>query len=159
MRIDKNDQLRIHMCDDDPDDRLLIEEALIEARLSNEIDFTKNGKDLLDCLNHTGDYADIPTAPLPNLILLDLNMPQMDGREVLKKVKSNPRLNSIPIIVLTTSTDIQDISKAYALGASSFIVKPNTFETLVEVIKAVTCYWFKVVTLPIPPVPSKVASI
>ncbi|MEE8056580.1 MAG: response regulator [Pseudomonadales bacterium] len=152
MIVKKNSEdvslVRIHMCDDDPDDQLLLQEALSEARLANSIDFTENGEELLQYLRREGDYAELKSKSLPGLILLDLNMPKKDGREALAEIKSDPDLRRIPVVVLTTSRAEEDILKTYDLGVNSFIVKPVTFESLVSAIKAVTNYWFHIVELP-----------
>ena len=140
--------IRIHMCDDDPDDQLLVTDALEEARLGNPIDFTNNGKELLQYLNREGKYSHLIDQPLPGLILLDLNMPVMDGREVLRKIKQHEKFRSIPIIVLTTSKAEADIARTYDMGVNSFIMKPVSFDNLVEMIKSVTDYWFHLVSLP-----------
>jgi len=138
----------IHMCDDDPDDQLLVTDALHEAKLATPIDFTSNGKELLQYLNREAPYEHMKGKPLPGIILLDLNMPVMDGREVLAKIKSNEKLKSIPIIVLTTSKAEEDIARTYDMGVNSFIIKPVSFENLVEMIQSVTDYWFSLVSLP-----------
>ncbi|NQZ83640.1 MAG: response regulator [Colwellia sp.] len=140
--------IRIHMCDDDPDDQLLVSDALEEARLGNPIDFTNNGKELLQYLNREGAFSHLVDEPLPGLILLDLNMPVMDGREVLSKIKQHEKFRSIPIIVLTTSKAEADIARTYDMGVNSFIMKPVSFDSLVDMIKSVTDYWFHLVSLP-----------
>lgn len=140
--------ISIHMCDDDPDDQLLVSDALEEARLDNDIDFTSNGKELLQYLNREGEYAHLVDKPLPGLILLDLNMPVMDGREVLRKLKQHEKFRSIPVIILTTSKAEEDIARSYGMGVNSFIIKPVSFENLVEMVRAVTDYWFHLVSLP-----------
>ena len=121
---DKVAPIRIHMCDDDPDDQLLVSDALEEARLGNPIDFTNNGKELFQYLNREGKYSHLVDQPLPGLILLDLNMPIMDGREVLAKIKQHERFRSIQIIVLTTSKEEADIARTYDMGVNYFIMKP-----------------------------------
>jgi len=136
------------MCDDDPDDQLLVSDALEEVRLGNPIDFTNNGKELFEYLNREGKYSHLVDQPLPGLILLDLNMPIMDGREVLAKIKQHEKFRSIPIIVLTTSKAETDIARTYDMGVNSFIMKPVSFESLVDMIKSVTDYWFHLVSLP-----------
>lgn len=145
----ENELIRIHMADDDPDDRLLLEEALAEARLANKLDFTENGEELMDYLLRKGKYTHLSDQPLPGLILLDLNMPKMDGREALKEIKQHPDLKKIPVVVLTTSKDEADVIQTYNLGVNSFIVKPVTFEALVETVKTMTDYWFHIVKLPL----------
>ena len=138
----------IVMADDDAEDRMLAKEALAEARLANDLHFVEDGKELMDYLNHHGKYSDAMESPSPVLILLDLNMPKMNGREALKQIKADPRLRSIPVVVLTTSKAQEDIYRSYDLGASSFITKPVTFEGLVDVMRSLKRYWFEIVELP-----------
>jgi CheY-like chemotaxis protein len=138
----------ILMADDDADDRLLAKDALAECRLANELHFVENGEELLDYLNRRGKYVNLANSPRPGLILLDLNMPKKDGRESLKEIKDDPRLRTIPVVVLTTSRADTDISRIYELGANSFITKPVSFDSLVEVMKILGRYWFEIVELP-----------
>ena len=142
------ESILILMADDDEDDRLMAKEALDEARLINEMDFVEDGEDLMDYLYRRGKYEELKGKPLPGLILLDLNMPRKDGREALKEIKADRRLQLIPIVVLTTSRAEEDVLRTYDLGVSSFITKPVTFEGLVEVMKNLAKYWFDIVTLP-----------
>ena len=138
----------ILMADDDPDDRLLAQDALSECKLANDLRFVENGEQLLDYLNRRGNFSN-GSAPRPGLILLDLNMPRKDGREALREIKLDPELRRIPVIVLTTSKADTDISKIYELGANSFISKPVTFDSLVNVMKILGNYWFEIVELPV----------
>lgn len=138
----------IVIADDDLDDCLLIREALEENGLVSGIHFVGDGEELLEYLRRQGRYAGSKDISCPVLILLDLNMPRMDGREALAEIKNDPRLRHIPIIVLTTSATDEDISRSYALGANSFIVKPVTFEALVQVMHCVIHYWLTTVKLP-----------
>ncbi|MDQ6744844.1 MAG: response regulator [Actinomycetota bacterium] len=141
--------ITILMADDDEDDRELTEEALRSAHLSNEIRFVVDGQDLLDYLRRQGNYSDPELdAPRPGIILLDLNMPKKDGREALAEIKGDGELRQIPIIVLTTSKDEEDVFRTYDLGVNSFVTKPVTFAGLVEVMRTWTHYWFEVVDLP-----------
>ena len=147
--------LTILVADDDPDDRLLIQEAFEEVRLINPVDFVNDGIELMDYLHQRNGFASAAesdtghrSAPLPGMILLDLNMPRMDGREALEKIKNDPNLCRVPVIVLTTSKGEEDILRTYDLGANSFIPKPVTFDGLVEVIKALNNYWLQIVVLP-----------
>jgi CheY-like chemotaxis protein len=139
----------ILMADDDADDCLLAQEALAESRLSNDLHFVQNGEELMDYLYHRGQFTDLSTAPRPGVILLDLNMPKKDGREALKEIKADPQLRQIPVVVLTTSQTEEDIYRSYDLGANSFITKPVTFSSLVEVMKTLGKYWFEIVELPL----------
>lgn len=138
----------ILMADDDEDDRDLTREALQNSRLANEMRFTVDGQDLMDYLRREGRYADPGVeAPRPGIILLDLNMPKKDGREALAEIKADARLRSIPVVVLTTSKDEEDVFRTYDLGVSSFITKPVTFGGLVEAMKTWQRYWFELVEL------------
>ena len=140
--------ITILMADDDADDRRLTQEAFEEARLINDLRFVENGEQLLDYLRRKGPYASPAEAPRPGLILLDLNMPRKDGRTVLKELKSDPELRQIPVVVLTTSKADEDIYKSYDLGVNSYIVKPVTFEALVDILQTLEKYWFEIVELP-----------
>ncbi len=145
---DTEKTITILMADDDEDDRFMAREALQEARLANDVHFVVDGVELMDYLCHRGKYGNGAHAPRPGLILLDLNMPRKDGREALKEIKSDPDLKQIPIVVLTTSKADEDIYRSYNLGVNSYITKPVSFEGLVEVMKALSMYWFKIVQLP-----------
>jgi len=140
--------ITILMADDDPDDRLLTADALKEARLINDIRFVENGEELLDYLRKQGKFSGAVDAPRPGLILLDLNMPRKDGRTVLKELKQDTDLRTIPVVVLTTSKDDEDVYKSYDLGVNSYIVKPVTFEALVDILQTLEKYWFEIVELP-----------
>jgi CheY-like chemotaxis protein len=140
--------ITILLADDDEEDLQMTQEALQESRLGNDLRFTLDGEELMDYLLRRGRYADPADSPTPGLILLDLNMPKMDGREALAEIKGNPDLRKIPVIVLTTSRAEEDIFRTYDLGVSSFITKPVTFDGLVEAMKVLSEYWFEIVELP-----------
>ena len=140
--------ITILLADDDPDDRKLTQDAFMENRLANDFHAVEDGEELLDYLNRRGQYESLRGEPLPGLILLDLNMPRKDGREALKEIKADPELRRIPIVVLTTSKAEEDIVRTYDLGVNSYVTKPVTFKSLVELIKILGCYWFEVVELP-----------
>ena len=140
--------ITILLADDDEDDVLLAREALAESRLANGLYRVADGAELLDYLHRRGRYADPATAPRPGLILLDLNMPKLDGREALAAIKTDPQLRQIPVVVLTTSRAEEDIYRSYDLGASSFVSKPVTFDGLVRVMRDLDRYWFEIVALP-----------
>jgi CheY-like chemotaxis protein len=141
--------ITILIADDDPDDRLLAQQALAESRLVNAVHFVEDGEQLLDFLNQRGAFADPTLHPRPGLILLDLNMPKKDGREALREIKSQPALRQIPVVVLTTSQAEEDIYRSYDLGVNSFITKPVTFDGLVQVMRVLGRYWFEIVELPL----------
>lgn len=135
------------MADDDPDDRMLAKEAFEENRLSNTLVFAENGEEVMDYLHCRGRFAG-SDCPRPGLILLDLNMPRKDGREVLRELKADAVLRRIPVIILTTSEAEEDILNSYDLGVNSFITKPVSFEDLVKVVRTLGNYWFEIVELP-----------
>ncbi len=144
----KRDDIIILYAEDDPEDRMLVEDAMEESRLANEMHFVEDGEELLDYLYRRGKYADFGNVPLPGLILLDLNMPRKDGREALEEIKNDPDLKRIPIVVLTTSKAEEDILASYDLGVNGFVIKPVTFESLVAILKTVSKYWFEIVEPP-----------
>ena len=146
MKYDQ--RVPILIADDDQDDCDMIRDALKESRLLNDLFFVKDGEDLLDFLNHKVKYSNATAYPTPGLILLDLNMPRMDGIEALKLIKSNEKLKLIPVVVLTTSEAEEDIYRTYDLGVNSFVTKPVTFDALVSVLGELGRYWFEIVELP-----------
>jgi two-component system, response regulator len=146
MKINLN-PVNILIADDDPDDRMLMKEAFSENNEENMLKFVENGVELLDFLHKRGKFSSEETFR-PGLILLDLNMPKMDGREALKRIKSDPDLKRIPVVILTTSTAEEDIIRSYDLGVNSFISKPSKFSDLVKVARQIGSYWFRTVELP-----------
>ena len=148
MPYSKVKPITILMADDDEDDRLLTQDALAESRVLNELHFVEDGVELLEYLERKGKFEDKNSSPRPGLILLDLNMPRMDGREALETIKSNPNLKGIPVVILTTSKQEEDMVKGYNLGAASYITKPVTFDGLVELMKTLGKYWVEFVELP-----------
>ena len=138
----------ILMAEDDADDRLLLKDALDECKWDVDMRFVENGEELLDYLLRRGKYAQVAHCPRPGLILLDLNMPRKDGREVLREIKANAELRKIPVVVLTTSRADTDIERIYELGANSFISKPVQFDGLVNLMRLLGQYWFDTVALP-----------
>jgi CheY-like chemotaxis protein len=140
--------ITILIADDDPEDRMLAADALQEGRLANDIRFVEDGEELIEYLQKSGRYADAESAPRPGMILLDLNMPRMDGREALRIIKGSPELRRIPVIVLTTSKAEEDIYRSYDLGVNSFIIKPVTFDGLVNIMRVLEAYWFEIVEIP-----------
>ena len=141
-------KISILMADDDDDDCMLASEALIESNLQHQLYVVKDGEELMDYLYQRGKYANSEDAVSPGLILLDLNMPKKDGREALKEIKTNPNFRHIPVVILTTSKAEEDIQLSYYLGANSFIIKPVSFTSLIEVMKTIGKYWFNIVELP-----------
>jgi CheY-like chemotaxis protein len=140
--------LVILMADDDADDRLLAQDAMHESRVLNELYFVEDGVQLLSYLRGNDDFSDRSRYPMPGLILLDLNMPKMDGREALAEIKADQKLRRIPVVILTTSKAEEDMFKGYDLGAASYITKPVTFDALVELMRTLGKYWVEFVELP-----------
>ncbi|HEY3727723.1 MAG TPA: response regulator [Solirubrobacteraceae bacterium] len=149
-RLDSRQPITILMADDDEDDRELTRDALQNPRLAKEMKFVDDGQELIDYLRLQGPYAEgSREAPRPGIILLDLNMPRKDGREALAEIKADKALRAIPVVVLTTSKDEQDVTRTYALGANSYITKPVSHTGLIDVMRSFTKYWLEVVELPI----------
>ncbi len=144
----KSEHLNILMADDDPDDRMLVRDALQESQSPHQLTCVEDGEELLDYLRHRGAYSSLDESSRSYLILLDLNMPRKDGRETLREIKADPQLRRIPVVILTTSQAEEDIARSYDLGASSFITKPSDFATLVTLVQMINQYWFKTVRLP-----------
>jgi CheY-like chemotaxis protein len=142
------DPIAILMAEDDPDDCLLARLALKQARLANPLHIVQDGEQLMDYLRCRGAYSAPGAAPRPGLILLDLNMPRMDGRDALGEIKSDPGLRRIPVVALTTSRAEEDILRTYELGVNSYCTKPVPFDGLVALLKSLTDYWFQIVELP-----------
>lgn len=148
MTTDKNSkEMRILMVDDDDDDYLLTRKALAKSPLCEYLERVKDGEELFDYLEGKGKFkAKGPRRP--SVILLDLNMPRMDGREALTALKENENYRSIPVVVFTTSKAEEDIVRSYHLGVNSFITKPVTYEGLLDVMSVLDKYWFNTVELP-----------
>lgn len=147
-RTGSQQPMAILCADDDADDRMLLRDALKQSKLANPLHFVEDGEELMSYLRHEDRYADPATAPRPGVILLDLNMPRKDGREALAEIKADPTLRTIPVVVLTTSAAELDILRSYDVGANSYIVKPVSFEDLVQVLRGLGRYWFEIVELP-----------
>ena len=137
--------VRVLLVEDSPTDLLMTREALERSKLLLEIHAVEDGVKTLEFLRRTGKYS---TVPRPDLVLLDLNLPKKDGREVLAEIKADPALKSIPVVVLTTSKAEEDIVRAYQSHANCFITKPVGFANFNEVMRSIERYWFAVATLP-----------
>ncbi len=133
----------ILVADDDADDRFLIQNAFNEGEVLNPVRYVKDGVELLSYLQQEGTGNQ-----LPGLIILDLNMPRKDGRQVLKEIKNHPYLCMIPVIVLTTSQAENDVCDSYKLGANCYIVKPSDYTRLIDVVKSIRDFWLGFVSLP-----------
>ena len=137
--------VEILLVEDDPGDVLMTKEALVDAKMANELRVVSNGEEALAYLFREGPYAD---APRPGLILLDLNLPRVDGREVLARIKAEEELRRIPVVVLTTSEAEEDILRSYDLHANAYVTKPVDFEAFVKVVRQVDDFYINVVRLP-----------
>jgi CheY-like chemotaxis protein len=137
--------VEILLVEDSPGDVRLTREALHEGKIRNNLSVVPDGVEALAFLRREGRYAG---APRPDVILLDLNLPRKDGREVLAEIKADDRLRRIPVVILTTSADERDIMRAYELHANCYITKPVDFEQFIGVVQAIESFWLTVVTLP-----------
>ncbi|MFA4848836.1 MAG: response regulator [Methanoregula sp.] len=137
--------VEILLVDDNPADVALTQEAFLEGKLVNHLSVVNDGVDAMDFLKKRGQYTSVPT---PDIILLDLNMPRKDGREVLAEIKADDVLKYIPVVIMTVSKDDKDILESYRLHANCYIKKPVKFSEFVEIVRTLENFWFSVVTLP-----------
>ena len=144
-KLRSNKLVKILLVEDNPGDVRLTQEALKEGKVANEMYVVGDGIDALAFLRREGKYAD---APHPGLILLDLNLPRKDGREVLAEIKADKNLRRIPVVILTTSKAEEDILKTYNLNANCYITKPVNLDQFVAVVQSIENFWFTIVTLP-----------
>jgi CheY-like chemotaxis protein len=133
---------QILLVEDNQMDIVLTLDAFKEARLENTINVVKNGEEALDYMFGRGKYTDRMMYPLPSLILLDLKMPGIDGFEVLRQIKSTPKLKRIPVVILSSSKEEGDRALSYDTGANSYLLKPVSFDGFVEIVKRIDNYWF-----------------
>jgi len=145
MNIPNAQPIEILLVEDNLGDARLAEEALKDSKIHNNLHHVEDGVEAMRFLRRQEDYADVP---LPDLILLDLNLPRKDGREVLEEVKEDPELRLIPVAVLTTSEAERDLVKTYYLHANAYIVKPIDLNRFIEVVEAIENFWFTIVKLP-----------
>jgi two-component system, response regulator len=138
----------ILVAEDDPDDRELLSEAFAQVAGSADLRFVETGLDLLRYLAHEPPYQPVREHPDPRLILLDLNMPGVDGREALRRLRGNGRWRRIPVVVFTTSSSQEDIDQVYALGGNSYITKPERMDDLMHLVHTLERYWLDTVQLP-----------
>lgn len=148
MREPRTRTAVILLVEDDPEDQELTKRALRASKLRNLLVTVNDGEQALDYLYRRGEYADPAKAPRPDLILLDLNMPKVDGRAVLKQVKQDADLRRIPVVILTTSSQEEDILRSYDLGVNSYVTKPVRMEGFAKAIRDLEHYWFDLVVLP-----------
>jgi two-component system, chemotaxis family, response regulator Rcp1 len=137
--------IQVLLVEDNPGDVRLTREALKDAKMHISLEVARDGVEAMLILKQEGDYA---RSPRPDLILLDLNLPRKDGREVLKEIKESPELKSIPVVVLTTSESDKDILQSYMLHANCYITKPVSIGGLLKVVKSIDAFWLSVVKLP-----------
>jgi CheY-like chemotaxis protein len=138
-------QIEVLLVEDDPGDVLMTKEAFEDHKLSNQLHVVTDGVEAMEFLRHTGEHAD---APRPDLVLLDLNLPRMDGREVLQAIKSDPELASIPVVILTTSEAEEDVLRSYSLHANAYVTKPVDFDRFIQVVRQIDEFFVTVVRLP-----------
>ena len=139
------DMIEVLLVEDDPGDVLMTEEAFADYKVANQLTVVADGESAMAYLRKEGEYADAPT---PDLVLLDLNLPRMDGREVLGELKADPELRRVPVVVLTTSDAEEDILRSYNLHANAYVTKPVDFERFIEVVRKIDDFFVSVVRLP-----------
>lgn len=137
--------LELLLVEDNPGDVRLTREALKSGEVAVNLNVARDGVEALDFLHRRGNFA---SAPVPDLILLDLNLPRKNGREVLSEIKSDPELRRIPVLVMTTSRADQDINRAYSLNANCYITKPMDLDEFLRIVRSIEDFWLKTVTLP-----------
>ena len=140
-------KLFILIAEDDADDRFLLQTAFEENGFTDSLEFVENGIELIEYLSGIMNDNSLD-AQFPGFILLDLNMPKKDGREVLKEIKQHPTLKKIPVVVFTTTKNEHEIKRCYELGANTYVVKPVSFDSLVKVIHEIRTYWFNTASIP-----------
>jgi chemotaxis family two-component system response regulator Rcp1 len=142
---DNTEPIEILLVEDNPGDARLAVEALKDSKVHNNLYHVSDGVEAMQFLHHQGEYA---RAPHPDLILLDLNLPGKDGREVLAEIKEDPELRLIPVVVLTTSEAERDLVRTYDLHANAYVIKPIDLDRFIEVVQAIEDFWFAIVKLP-----------
>jgi two-component system, chemotaxis family, response regulator Rcp1 len=143
--ISNTEPIEILLVEDNPGDARLAAEALKENKVRNNLYLAKDGVEAMEFLRRRGEYAGVP---VPDLILLDLNLPRKDGREVLEEIKDDPELRLIPVVVLTTSAAERDLIRTYDLHANAYVIKPIDLNRFIEVVRAIENFWFTIVKLP-----------
>jgi CheY-like chemotaxis protein len=143
--IDEATPIEVLLVEDDPGDVLITREALVGSKLVHNLHVVDNGEQAVDFLRRQGDYHDVPR---PDLILLDLNLPRLDGREVLARIKADESLRQIPVVILTTSNAEEDVLRSYDLHANAYVTKPVEFEAFITVVRQIDDFFLSVVRLP-----------
>jgi CheY-like chemotaxis protein len=141
-------RVKILLVEDRLQDIEIARRALNKGKIKNELYLARDGEEALDFLLRQGKFSDPALSPRPGIILLDLNLPKVRGLEILKQIKNNPSLKSIPVIVLTVSSRQEDIQRSYELGANTYIQKPVEFDNFVRVVNAIHEYWIMIASLP-----------
>lgn len=145
MLDDQSEAIEVLLVEDDPGDVLMTREAFEEHKLRNNLHVVSDGVEALSFLRQEGEYAEVPQ---PDLVLLDLNLPRMDGREVLAEIKADPQLRRTPVVVLTTSEAEEDVLRSYDLHANAYVAKPVDFERFIDVVRRIDSFFVTVVKLP-----------
>lgn len=145
LDTERGSVVKILLVEDNPGDVRLTQEALKESKMLNELYVTEDGVEAMEFLNREGKFTD---APYPDLILLDLNLPKKDGRELLEEIKADERFRRIPVVVLTTSKAQEDIYRMYEQHANCYITKPIDLDQFIEVVKSIDNFWLTIVKLP-----------
>ena len=138
----------ILLVEDDLGDQELTRRALRQWKVKNDLYIVQDGEEALDYLFHRGRYQDAASAPAPQLVLLDLNLPKLDGRQVLQRIREDPTLRGLVVVVLTTSKEETDVIRSYDLGVNSYVTKPMDIQQFIQVIHELEHYWFQIVVLP-----------
>jgi len=150
MKKETGRMVEILLVEDNPGDVELVREALLEAKVRNELHVARDGVEAMQFLKGEAAYSQ---APCPDLILLDLNLPKKSGREVLAEIKNDPYLKLIPVVILTSSKEEEDICRSYELHANCYVTKPVDFEQFLTVVKSIEDFWLTIVKLPCRPLP------
>ena len=145
MNRGDSSSIEVLLVEDNPGDVRLTREALRDGKVFNNLSVAKDGEEALAFLRREGEFAE---APRPDVILLDLNLPRKDGREVLEAIKADPALRTIPVVILTSSEAERDIARAYELNANCYITKPVDLDQFITVVKSIEDFWFAIVKLP-----------
>ena len=138
----------ILLVEDDLGDQELTRRALTQWKIRNDLYVVQDGEEALDYLLRRGRYAHPITSPTPHLVLLDLNLPKLDGRQVLQRIREEPALRGLVVVVLTTSKEEMDVLRSYSLGVNSYLTKPMTIQHFIQIVRALEHYWFQIVVLP-----------
>ena len=145
MHDDQSEAIEVLLVEDDPGDVLMTREAFEQHKLRNTLHVVPDGVEALSFLRQEGEYADVPR---PDLVLLDLNLPRKDGREVLAEIKADPQLRRTPVVVLTTSEAEEDVLRSYDLHANAYVAKPVDFDQFIDVVRRIDSFFVTVVKLP-----------